>query len=210
MFGSDNSRWLCFMTTEIGGNLSRVHHLYYYKDFDTRDEVRAAVAADARWASYLKEVKPHMLNQSSHIYVQADATLQAAGLGGALHFKPDVAEMSTLPPTSAVCYELRRYQLKLGYPTVPDFLKSYGEGLQDKLRADDSGASTLVTLLYNEVGPLNTVLELWRHQSMQRSQDSRVASRKAPLWKKAVARNADLGMTFDNQFLRPTAFSPWK
>jgi len=27
------------MTTEIGGNLSRVHHLYYYKDFDTRDEV---------------------------------------------------------------------------------------------------------------------------------------------------------------------------
>ena len=39
MFGSDNSRWLCFMTTEIGGNLSRVHHLYYYKDFDTRDEV---------------------------------------------------------------------------------------------------------------------------------------------------------------------------
>ena len=81
-----------------------------------------------------------------------------------MHFKPDVAEMSTLPPTSAVCYELRRYQLKLGYPTVPDFLKSYGEGLQDKLRADDSGASTLVTLLYNEVGPLNTVLELWRHQ----------------------------------------------
>jgi len=81
-----------------------------------------------------------------------------------LQFKPDVAEMSTLPPTSPVCYELRRYQLKLGYPTVPDFLKSYGEGLQDKLRADDSGASTLVTLLYNEVGPLNTVLELWRHQ----------------------------------------------
>ena len=112
--------------------------------------------------------------------------------------------------SGAVCYELRRYQLKLGYDTVPEFMKNYSEGLKDKLRADQTGASTLVTLLYNEVGPLNTVIELWRHQSMQRSQDSRVASREAPLWKKAVAQNALLGITFDNQFLRPASFSPWK
>jgi len=50
------------------------------------------------------------------------------------------------------------------YDTVPEFLKSYGEGLQDKLKADDSGASSLVTLLYNETGPLNSVIEIWRHQ----------------------------------------------
>jgi hypothetical protein len=61
-------------------------------------------------------------------------------------------------------------------------MQQYAEGLQDKLRADQTGASTLVTLLYNEVGPLNTVLEIWRHESMERSQDSRVASRQAPLW----------------------------
>ena len=254
MFKTDKSQWLSFFSTEIGSNLTRVHHLYYYADFDTRDKVRAAVAADSRWTDYLKLVKPHMVNQSSLIYVEATATLTAAGLKGAVPIRnePDVPTTAS----SGVCYEMRRYQLKLGYPTVPEFLKYYGEGLQDKLRVDQTGASRLVTLLYNEVGPLNTVIELWRHQTMQRSQDSRVASREAALWKKAVvllwralvallpllclpqlgthsrtltnsskqkhplwiahfvkmlqARNAELGITFDNQFLRPAAFSPWQ
>ena len=67
-----------------------------------------------------------------------------------------------------------------------------------------------MTLLYNDVGPLNSVIELWRHESMQRSMDSRVASRQATLWKKAVAKNAELGISFDNQFLRPAPFSPWR
>ena len=113
MFKTDKSRWLSFFTTEIGTNLARVHHLYYYADFDTRDKVRAAVAADARWSSYLQQVKPHMVNQSSLIYKEASATLDAAGLGGALEFKTPQNEREKGP----VCYELRRYQLKLGYDT---------------------------------------------------------------------------------------------
>jgi hypothetical protein len=161
LFDTDKSRWMCFMTTEIGPHLTRVHHLYKYTNFDSRDQVRAAAAADARWSGYLKTAKPHMTNQSSLIYIEATETLKAAGLGGAMNFQPQTAASGS---RSAV-YELRRYQLKLGYPTVPDFLKNYGAGLLDKLRADNSGASTLVTLLYNEVGPLNTVLELWRHEA---------------------------------------------
>lgn len=188
LFRSDRSRWLSFFATEIGPNLARVHHLYYYADFDARDKVRAAVASDARWSDYLKNVKPFMLNQSSLIYVEATATLQGAGLEGAVPASEGAVTPAVAAATasSGVCYELRRYQLKLGYPTVPEFLKHYGEGLKDKLRVDQSAASNLVTLLYNEVGPLNSVIELWRHESMQRSQDSRAASRQAPLWKQAV------------------------
>jgi len=155
-----------------------------------------------------------MINQSSLIYLEATPTLQSSGLGGALQMEAAVKDSEvpeeSLQSSPTVCYELRRYQLKLGYQTVPEFLAAYGEGLMDKMRADESGASTLVTLLYNDLGPLNTVIELWRHKSMQSSQDSRVASRKALLWKKAVAKNAELGITFDNQFLRPAPFSPWQ
>ena len=68
-----------------------------------------------------------------------------------------------------MAYELRTYQLQLGYPTVPSFLELYADGLRDKLSADDSGASTLVTLLYSDVGPLNMVVELWRHERLERS-----------------------------------------
>ena len=87
IFKTEKSRWLAFFQTEIGSNLARVHHLYYYADFDTRDKVRAGVAADARWSSYLQQVKPHMINQSSLIYKEASSTLEAADLGGALEFE---------------------------------------------------------------------------------------------------------------------------
>ena len=122
MFKTEKSRWLSFFTTEIGSNLARVHHLYYYADFDTRDRVRAAVAADARWSSYLQLVKPHMVNQSSMIYKEASSTLDAAGLGGALAFQTPEDK----PGNGAVCYELRRYQLKLGYDT---YVPAYRSGV---------------------------------------------------------------------------------
>ena len=207
LFQTAESSWLAFFTTEIGPALSRVHHLYYYADYDVRDKVRSAVARDERWTKYLQAVKPHMVNQSSLIYHEATSVLKSNGIGGALEMPTEAISADS---GSAVCYEMRRYQLKLGYPTVPDFMAAYGEGLADKLGADKSGASSLVTLLYNDVGPLNSVIELWRHESMQRSMDSRVASRQATLWKKAVAKNAELGISFDNQFLRPAPFSPWR
>ena len=109
-----------------------------------------------------------------------------------------------------VVYELRRYQLVLGYPTVPRFLDLYTAGLQDKLKADDTGASQLVTLLYSDCGPLNVVIELWRHESMQRAQDSRVASRKAAKWKEAIGEIAQLTTSFSTSFMRPLRASPWQ
>ena len=121
------------------------------------------------------------------------------------------------PHGRLVTWELRRYQLVLGYPTVPRFLELYGAGLPEKLRVrdcprnpchfgilfgersrvsersysskalivkqaatqiyyrvlrasspvrsacqgevDQTGASTLVTLLYSDSGPLNVVVE---------------------------------------------------
>ena len=109
-----------------------------------------------------------------------------------------------------VAWELRKYQLQLGYDTVPRFLELYKEGLKDKLAADDSGASELATLLYSDSGPLNVVVELWRHETMQRAQDSRKASRKATKWRSAINEIAKLSTSFDTRFMRPMLFSPWR
>lgn len=109
-----------------------------------------------------------------------------------------------------VAWELRTYQLRLGYRTVPTFLRLFEEGLRDKLAVDDSGASSLVSLLYSDCGSLNVVRELWRHDSLSRAQDSRLASRKAAGWRGAIDEIAELAISFDTQFLRPLKHSPWQ
>ena len=93
---------------------------------------------------------------------------------------------------------------------MPKFLQLYSAWLKDKLAADDSGASQLATLLYSDCGSLNIVMELWRHESLQRSQDSRQASRKAVKWREAVNEIATIAHTFDTQFMRPLNGSPWR
>ena len=47
-------------------------------------------------------------------------------------------------------YELRKYQLKLGYDTVPKFLSHYQSGLDSKLSAEGSCKSTMLcSVLYS-------------------------------------------------------------
>jgi hypothetical protein len=53
------------------------------------------------------------------------------------------------------------------------------------------------------------VVELWRHQSMQRAQDSRVASRKAAKWKQAIGEIAKISTSFSTLYMRPLRASPW-
>ena len=116
----------------------------------------------------------------------------------------------TPPPARLVTWELRRYQLVLGYTTVPRFLELYGAGLPEKLRVDQTGASTLATLLYSDCGPLNVVVEVWRHESLQRALDSRQASRQATKWKEAIGEIAKLGQSFSTLYMRPLDSSPWQ
>lgn len=67
-----------------------------------------------------------------------------------------------------------------------------------------------MTLLYSDNGPLNVVHELWRHESIQRAQDSRVASRGASKWRAAVNGIAKLATTFESSYIRPISGAPWQ
>ena len=97
----------------------------------------------------------------------------------------DEEETETSNGTNTI-FEVRRYQLQLGYDTVPRFLSLYQEGLPSKLNeaTGKDPTTSLITLLYSEVGPLNHVIEVWKHgygtAAMERS---RVAARQAQEWR---------------------------
>lgn len=106
--------------------------------------------------------------------------------------------------------ELRRYHLKLGNDTVPKLLDYYAQGLPSKLSTLDP-TSSLVTVLYSNVGRLNEVIEVWRHGNgtLAMEESSQVAARAAPEWTRAIDKiMADLTIEFTCTIHRPMPFSP--
>jgi len=218
--------WLGIWKTELGGCVHSVRHLYHWNDYDERDFARQRAEDTVDYEAFrskhmgpalpLPSLRQKLSSSTSVALVEATSHLQACGLGGAAGFTPGagLSKRQTLVPAddgdTALAWELRTYQLRLGYDTVPQFLELYAEGLKDKLAADDSGASQLATLLYSDCGSLNVVMELWRHESMQRAQVSRAASRKATKWRHAINEIAKLSVSFDTQMMRPLASSPWR
>ena len=146
--------------TELGGSVQTVHHLYHWNSYTERDEARELTSDEtdfhkgishtetlANMTLPLPMLRESICDSKSLIMNEALPCLQMAGLPGALGFMPPSAVVQP-EGASLVAYEMRTYQLQLGYSTVPKFLELYGEGLKDKLAADDSGASELCTLLY--------------------------------------------------------------
>ncbi len=125
------------------------------------------------------------------------------------------------PGGNSSIVELCKYQLKLGYDTVPEFLRIFSGALPSKLNADGTHPTTeLVTVLVSDVGRLNTVYEVWKHGGgeiagrdasfcgLRAMETSRRASRGAAKWRDGIARIAELATTFDTTILRPFGCSP--
>lgn len=193
--------WLGMWKTELGGSAFNVHHLYHWQSYDERDASAAGAMNDhPMWLTNeealggggcsdglfpLPSLRDKLHSSSSVVMMEATDTLTRCGLRGAGGFATPAAAADgtgagagtgvSSSGGATVAWELRTYQLVLGYPTVPKFLELYESGLRDKLAADDSGASELATLLYSDCGSLNVVMELWRHESLQRAQVRRDA-----------------------------------
>ncbi len=201
-----------FSMPETGGQLNVATHLYYFHGFEERNSKRSAMSKSAEWKQYLKKVKPCMISQTSTIFVEAPLVSEMDGICG---LDPDANATSILNAgdTDNVAedsiFEIRRYQLKLGYDTVPKFLKLYKEGLPSKLNAEGTDTTTaLVTLLYSDVGQLNEVIEVWRHGSTDAMERSRVAARSAQEWRNSIEKIAELATVFTNTIHKPLSFSP--
>lgn len=193
-----------FSLPETGGRLAVATHFYAYDGHVERDAIRAEQAKDPDWGAYLGAARPHVAEQKSSIFVEAAGLHEAHGLQGMAS-----AESPGGASAAAGIYELRRYRLKLGYDTVPNFLERLGGGLESKLATLAEG-SALCSVMYNDVGDLNEVVEVWRHASSNGMLASREAARAAASWREAIASIAPLANSFSTTIHRPAAFSAWK
>lgn len=196
-----------FSLPETGGRLHTATHLYYYGGgYTERDATRLNMAQNPEWKAYVSSIRPYAQTQSSTIWVEAPLVQEHSGQVHGLSEVPDIQNL----PGDASILEIRRYRLRLGYDTVPQFLEMYGSGLPSKLNAPGTDPTTsLITVLYTEVGRLNEVIEIWRHGNGSKAMEvSRQAARGAPEWRAAIANIANLAIEFTSTIHKPTAFSP--
>jgi len=203
-----------FSIPETGGQLHVATHLYYYEGgFEERNERRADMGKSDEWKKYLSQVRPCMANQKSTIFVEASSILEENAEVCGFTLGNVESMLDNIPKShsseSDTILEIRRYQLKLGYDTVPKFLDIYGRGLPSKLNSSGTDPTTaLISLLYSEVGQLNEVIEIWRHGSSNAMERSRVAARSATKWRNSIASIAELSTSFTNTIHKPLGFSP--
>lgn len=162
--------------------------------------------SDSRAKKDSQTIKSCCIRQKSSIFVEAPLVQEMglAGLGGG-----GKEETKTTNGTNTI-FEVRRYQLQLGYDTVPRFLSLYQEGLPSKLNeaTGKDPTTSLITLLYSEVGPLNHVIEVWKHGNGTAAMErSRVAARQAQEWRHAIAEIAGIAQQFNTAIYRPYEFS---
>jgi len=200
-----------FSVPESGGKLNVATHLYHFAGgYAERDDRRKDMGNSNDWKEYLSKARRCIQSQKSTIFVEAPLVKETEGVIG---LEMGYAETSLDMKSSTDCIlELRRYQLKLGYDTVPNFLKLYGEGLPSKLNAPDTDPSTsLITVMYTELGSLNEVIELWRHGDGTKAMElSRVAARGASEWRTAISEIAGLAVNFTSTIHKPVSWSPIK
>lgn len=196
---------------ETGGYLNVATQIHHYNGgFDERNEVMSARSLSDDWNRHMESTKPCILRQKSTIFVEAPLVSRMDDLPGLAAGRTSVGKQQEENRDDDCIYEFRRYQLKLGYDTVPKFLDMYEGGLPSKLEAEGTDPTTnLITLLYSECGPLNEIIEIWRHGAGTTAMDrSRVAARKATEWRSAIANIAGLAETFTSTIHRPTDYSP--
>lgn len=212
---------LCFLSRpELGGTLNVATHAYYFQDglLELQEQRKQEAMSESE-----NVLQSYIQTQQSSVYVEAPLVKELSNFviglanttaGANSSSAKGNSEMNDLNKSGDDCIlELRRYNLKLGYDTVPKFLELYGAGLPSKLEAPGTDPTTsLVTLLYSEVGRLNEVIEIWRHgNGVPAMEKSRAAARKAQEWRSAIASIADLAIEFRSTIHRPVlAFPPIK
>lgn len=169
-----------------------------------RDAGRSLMAHSPEWQKYLTACGPCLQNQKSQIFVESPLVEKFAEIQG----------LSSIPEQDLggnnSILEIRRYNLILGYDTVPKFMNLYERGLPSKLSAEGTDPTTsLVTLLYSEVGRLNEVIEIWRHgDGTAAMEKSRAAARGATPWRTSIAEIAPLAVEFTSTIHKVSSFSP--
>jgi hypothetical protein len=193
-----------FCMPDTGGHLNVAMHAYYYAGgYQERDDVWENKARDSEWQSHLQSYNSFLEHEKSQIFVESSLVSKIDQVQSLIS--------TDIHANGDKCiFEIRRYNLILGYDTVPKFLELYEAGLPSKLCAEGTDPTTsLITLMYSEVGRLNEVIEIWRHgDGVGAMERSRVAARGASLWRKSISEIAPLAIQFTSTICKPLAVSP--
>ena len=184
--------FLAMFTTEAGGALTRVTHLYLYDDLVRRERVRVELAATKEWAvDYLSASRACVSHQSSILVgVPADAAgaardLAESGRGGG---GGGGGGGSGSPPG---CYEYSLLTSTSPRGSTPDSDAPILSGLGGRLAIKGSVLA----------GPRpGTRLRVWRFDDV----DSAVGARLA------ADGGGDAHGAVTRQLLKPLPFSPWQ
>lgn len=60
-----------YYSTEVGSAINEVVHLWAYESFEDRRQRRARLAAHPGWQSYLKKIRPMLVEQRNRILIPA-------------------------------------------------------------------------------------------------------------------------------------------
>jgi hypothetical protein len=203
-----NPGFLAFLVTDIGGDVNTITHVYRFENYDARDAIRAKMGADPRWSAFVTASKRLVTSQRSEIFLEASAATKAAGLNANDWLRRAMEPNGTSRAPGV--FELRRYQLELGYNPIPKLVELMAQGLPSKMASDTEKKSDLVWMGYSDVGKLNQFVELWRYDTFQDHIRVREAARSAKEWRACVNQIAPMVQMFDTQLMKPADFSPVK
>lgn len=133
-----------FFVCDTGGVLNQVTHFYSFPSLAVRAGIRSTLAANKEWQRYIDQARPFVAHQESMIMLEASDCHAAAGVPPASQFSPPAR---TATPA---LYEMRTYQLILGYNPVPELRTAFRAGLPSKVSRDKEGK--LVLMCYSDVG----------------------------------------------------------
>ena len=98
-------------------------------------------------------------------------------------------------------FEVRTYQLELGYNPIPKLVAHMTEGLPSKLASDPNRVGRLVGMFYSGVGAQQ--IEVWRYPSFQDHIRVREAARTAEKWRETIGAIAPMGADVRHETVRP-------
>ena len=205
--------YVCSWRVSAGANPDEITHLHHYPDYDARDAAIAEMDADPAWNAFDAAAAPAVASRSSEIYLPAAACFAAAGVErapvDAVRLATGAASVpgspaSSNPGAGRGVFEVRTYQLELGYNPIPKLVAHMTEGLPSKLASDPNRVGRLVGMFYSDVGGLNRFVEVWRYPSFQDHIRVREAARTAEKWRETIGAIAPMVQMFDTKLCVPT------
>ncbi len=181
--GDDYGKLEGYWLTEIGP-LNQVMHLWSYADLNTRQELRAGLAANADW-------------RDKHL-----------PLAGPLVQRQDIRLMQALKPLAPPSgegnvYEYRVYRCRVGKA------RPWAEKLVAALPARERHSKN-VSVFLTEAGQPNEASHLWVYDSLNQRAEARAAATRDPDWQAFLKNGPEMLEEMTSTILMPWTHSPMR